>query len=234
MSYIGIISALSSEGRCLSGKPVPTNEPFQINEHAIAIVCGMGEGNVRIAVQQLLEKNVTALVSWGTAGALTEEIHSGDLVLADSVTTINEKNYSFDTDWNKRVANKLCNTSIKIHHGMIAHTEQALKTPACKTSLQAATHAIAVDMESIAIARIAHQENLPCLAVRAIVDEASQSIPEAIINCTDMFGRPALFSLLSSIINKPNLISDLIYLGKGMKAATKTLSTVAKNRRLFN
>lgn len=234
MSYIGIISALSSEGRCLSGKPAPINKPFQINEHAIAIVCGMGEDNVRITVQQLLEKNVTALVSWGTAGALTEKIHSGDLVLADSVTTIDGKNYSFDTDWNKRVTNKLCNTSIKIHHGMIAHTEQILKTPACKTSLQAATHGIAVDMESIAIARIAHEENLPCLAVRAIVDEASQSIPEAIINSTDMFGRPALFSLLSSIISKPNLISDLIYLGKGMKAATKTLSTVARSQCLFN
>lgn len=233
MSCIGIISALSSEGRCLTGKPAPINKPFQINEHAIAIVCGMGEDNARMAAQQLLEKKVTALVSWGTAGALTENTHSGNLILADSVTTKNGENHSFDTDWNKRVANKLCNTSVKIHHGMIAHTEQVLKTPACKTSLQAATHAIAVDMESIAIARIAHEENLPCLAVRAIVDEASQCIPEAIINSTDMFGRPALFSLLSSIISKPNLISDLIYLGKGMKSATQTLTTVARNECLF-
>ncbi|MCK5668308.1 MAG: phosphorylase, partial [Gammaproteobacteria bacterium] len=85
MSCIGIISALTSEGRCLMGKPVPVNEPVQINEHAIAIVCGMGEDNAGIAAQMLLEKNVTAFVSWGTAGALTENIHSGDLILADSV-----------------------------------------------------------------------------------------------------------------------------------------------------
>jgi adenosylhomocysteine nucleosidase len=234
LNCIGIISALSSEGRCLTGKFIPDNKPVQINEHAIAIICGMGEDNARIAVQQLLEKNVTALVSWGTAGALTEKIYSGDLVLANSVTTRSGENYTFDTDWNKRVANELCNTSLKIHHGMIAHTEQVLKAHASKVSLQTATHAIAVDMESIAIARIAHKENLPCLAVRAIVDEASQSIPEAIINSTDMFGRPALFSLLGSIISKPNLISDLIHLSKGMKAATKTLNTIARSRCLFN
>lgn len=182
MSCIGIISALSSEGRCLTGKPVPVNEPVQINEHAFAIVCGMGEDNARIAAQILLEKNVTAFVSWGTAGALTENIHSGDLILADSIINNSGESYAFDNEWNKRVANKLCNTTVKIHHGMIVHTEQVLKTPECKISLHAATkasgQALAVDMESIAIARIAHTENLPCLAVRAIVDEASQGIPE--------------------------------------------------------
>ncbi len=228
------------------GKPVPVNEPVQINEHAIAIVCGMGEDNARIAAQILLEKIVTAFVSWGTAGALTENIHSGDLILADSVTANNGESYPFDTKWNKRIANRLCDSSVKIHHGMIAHTEQVLKTPECKVSLQASIQAsgqasgqtsgqaLAADMESIAIARIAHTANLPCLAVRAIVDEVSQGIPEAIIKSTDKFGRPALLLLLTSIISRPALISDLIHLGKGMKAATKTLTTVARSQCLFN
>ena len=224
------------------GKPVPVNEPVQINEHAIAIVCGMGEDNARIAAQMLLEKNVTAFVSWGTAGALTENIHSGDLILADSVAANNEESYPFDTKWNKRIANKLCDSSIRIHHGMIAHTDQVLTTPESKISLQASIQAsdqspgqaLAVDMESIAIARIAHTANLPCLAVRAIVDEASQSIPEAIIKSTDKFGRPALLLLLTSIISRPALIFDLIHLGKAMNAATKTLTTVARSQCLFN
>jgi len=224
------------------GKPVPVNEPVQINEHAIAIVCGMGEDNARTAAQMLLEKNVTAFVSWGTAGALTENIHSGDLILADSVTASNEESYPFDTKWNERIANKLSDSSVRIHHGMIAHTEHVLTTPESKISLlasiqapgQAPGQALAVDMESIAIARIAHTANLPCLAVRAIVDEASQSIPEAIIKSTDKFGRPALLLLLSNIISRPALISDLIHLGKAMKAATKTLTTVARSQCLFN
>ncbi len=232
MSYIGIISALSSEGRCLSGKSV-VNQPFQINEHTIAIICGMGRDNVDIAAQKLLEKNVTALISWGTAGALTEKVRSGDLVLADTITAVNGESYSFDTGWHQSIRNRLCNIPARVHCGMIAHTEQVLKTPACKIGLHAVTHAIAVDMESIVIARVAHKENLHFLAVRAIVDEVSQSIPEAIVNCTDMFGRPVLFSLLSGVIKKPDLICDLVYLAKGMKAATMTLNIVARSRCLY-
>ena len=234
MSCIGIISALSSEGRCLTGKTVPVKKPVHINENTIVIVCGLGEENARTAAQMLIEQNVSALVSWGTAGALTENVHAGDLILADSVITKEGDSYLFDTEWNKHVANRLCNTSLKIRNGMIAHADQVLSTPENKSRLQSATRAVAADMESISIARFAHEANLSCLAVRAIVDEASQVIPEAIINNTDTFGRPALFPLFTSLSRKPELIPALIHLAKGMKAATKTLETVARNQAIFS
>ena len=234
MSCIGIISALTSENRCLTGKPVPVNQPIQINEHAIAIVCGMGEENVQIAAQKLLEQNVFAFVSWGTAGALTENIYSGDLILADCVISRNGDSYPFAKEWNESVANKLNNTSLNIHKGMIAHADQVLTTVKQKSSLHTATNAMAVDMESFFIAKIAHQENLPCLAVRAIVDEALHIVPEAIINKTDIYGRPALLPLFGSLLRRPDLIPALIHLAKGMKAATKTLNTVARSQAIFS
>ncbi|MCH8263689.1 MAG: phosphorylase, partial [Proteobacteria bacterium] len=168
MSCIGIISALSAEASCLADKTIPANTPVQINDHAIAMVCGMGEENARTAAQMLIEQNVSALVSWGTAGALSENVHTGDLILADSVVTKEEESYLFDTEWNKRVANKLCNTSLKIRNGMIAHADQVLVTTENKSRLQSVTHAVAVDMESISVARCADAANLPCMAVRAI------------------------------------------------------------------
>lgn len=234
MSCIGIISALSSEGRCLTGQAVPVKKPVQINENAIVIVCGMGEEYARTAAQMLIEQNVSALVSWGTAGALTENVHTGDLILADSVITKEGESYLFDTEWNKRVANKLCNTSLKIRNGTIAHADQVLVTTENKSRLQSVTHAVAVDMESISVARCADAANLPCMAVRAIVDESSQVIPGVIIDNTDIFGRPALLPLLISLSRKPDLIPALIHLAKGMKAATKTLKTVARNQAIFS
>ena len=207
---------------------------MQINDHAIAMVCGMGEENARTAAQMLIEQNVSALVSWGTAGALSENVHTGDLILADSVVTKEEESYLFDTEWNKRVANKLCNTSLKIRNGMIAHADQVLVTTENKSRLQSVTHAVAVDMESISVARCADAANLPCMAVRAIVDESSQVIPGVIIDNTDIFGRPALLPLLISLSRKPDLIPALIHLAKGMKAATKTLKTVARNQAIFS
>ena len=234
MSCIGIISALSAEAGCLTDKTIPVNTPVQINENAIVIVCGMGEEYARIAAQMLIEQNVSALVSWGTAGALTENVHTGDLILADSVVTKEGESYLFDTEWNKRVANKLCNTSLKIRNGTIAHADQVLVTTENKSRLQSVTHAVAVDMESISVARCADAANLPCMAVRAIIDEASQVIPEAIIDNTDIFGRPALLPLLISLSRKPDLIPALIHLAKGMKAATKTLKTVARSQAIFS
>jgi hopanoid-associated phosphorylase len=233
LSCIGIISALSSEGRCLTGNTIPVNKPVQINQHAVAIICGMGDDKARIAAQTLLEQNITALLSWGTAGALTENIHSGDLVLADSIVTNDGDRYSFDAEWNKYITNELCNTSLKIHHGMIAHAGQVLATAEDKKRLHGETNALAVDMESLAIAQIANKEKLPCVSIRAIVDEASQCIPEAIIKNTDSFGRPSLFPLFSSLIRNPGLITELIKLGTGMKAATTSLKTVARSEALF-
>ncbi len=225
---------MSSEGRCLTGQAVPVKKPVQINENAIVIVCGMGEEYARTAAQMLIEQNVSALVSWGTAGALTENVHTGDLILADSVITKEGESYLFDTEWNKRVANKLCNTSLKIRNGTIAHADQVLVTTENKSRLQSVTHAVAVDMESISVARCADAANLPCMAVRAIVDESSQVIPGVIIDNTDIFGRPALLPLLISLSRKPDLIPALIHLAKGMKAATKTLKTVARNQAIFS
>ena len=225
---------MSAEASCLADKTIPANTPVQINDHAIAMVCGMGEENARTAAQMLIEQNVSALVSWGTAGALSENVHTGDLILADSVVTKEEESYLFDTEWNKRVANKLCNTSLKIRNGMIAHADQVLVTTENKSRLQSVTHAVAVDMESISVARCADAANLPCMAVRAIVDESSQVIPGVIIDNTDIFGRPALLPLLISLSRKPDLIPALIHLAKGMKAATKTLKTVARNQAIFS
>lgn len=233
MSCIGIISALSSEGRCLTGNVIPVNEPVQINQQVVAIVCGMGENNARIATQTLLEQNVSALVSWGTAGALTDNIQPGDLLLADSIVANDGNKYSFDAEWNKRIINYLSNTSLQIHNGKIAHAQQVLVTTEDKKKLYGETNALAVDMESLAIAQIAINEKLPCISVRAIIDEASQCIPEAIIKNTDIFGRPALFPLFSSLIRSPGLITELIRLGAGMKAATTSLNTVARSKALF-
>ena len=234
MSCIGIISALSSEGRCLTGQTVPLKKPIQVNENAIVIVCGMGEENARIAAQMLIEKDVSALVSWGTAGALTENIHAGDLILADSVITRGGDSYPFDARWNECVANELCNSPLKIRNGMIAHADQVLVTPENKSSLLSATRALAADMESISIARCAYSASLPCIAVRAIVDESSQVIPEAIIDNTDIFGRPTLLPLFSTLVCNPGLIPALIHLAKGMNAAKKTLKTVARSQAIFS
>ncbi|RKZ43354.1 MAG: hypothetical protein DRQ58_12675 [Gammaproteobacteria bacterium] len=233
MSLIGIISALNSEGRCLSGKAIPVNKPVRINQYTVAIICGMGEDNARFAAHTLLKLNIGTLVSWGTAGALIENIRSGDLILADSIVANDGNKYSFDAEWNEYIINELRNTSLKIHHGMIAHAGQVLTTAEDKKKLHDETNALSVDMESLAIARIAHKEKLPCVSIRAIVDEASQCIPAAIINNTDAFGRPSLFPLVSSLIQNPGLITELIKLGSAMRAATRSLKTVARSQVLF-
>ena len=234
MSCIGIISALSSEGRCLTGQAIPVKKPVHINENTIVIICGLGEENARTAAHMLIEQNVSALVSWGNAGALTENVHTGDLILAESVITKEGDRYPFDTEWNERVANKLCPGPLRIRNGMIAHADQVLSTPENKARLQSATRAVAADMESISVARCAYTANLPCMAVRAIVDESSQVIPGVIIDNTDIFGRPALLPILISLSRKPDLIPALIHLAKGMKAATKTLKTVARSQVIFS
>jgi hypothetical protein len=61
-----------------------------------------------------------------------------------------------------------------------------------KRALFDRTKALAVDMETAAVARAANQSGLPFFAFRIICDPANVSVPEALFRCVDEKGKPRL------------------------------------------
>ena len=200
------------------------NTPIRINENLVAIV------NARKAAELLQFEHVDALISWGTATALTN-LDSGDLVLPEYIVVNNKTRYRTDPAWHEQFSSCLSNLPITTHTGNIADTEYFLETPAQKSNLHKNTGAIAADMESAAILMVANENKLPCLVIRSIVDRDCDSLSRVITRNTDLYGMPDFGNLLADIIYKPVLVLQLTTLSCAMIKASRTLRVVARQFR---
>ena len=225
---IGLVAALPAEIRSLTPLPATLNTPFRINKHLIAIVCGIGAKNAARATQYLLYQDVQGLISWGTAGALSNELRSGDLVLPDIIQAANGKRYQADSIWLEQLQVALKTASIKTHTGLLVESNTVLGSGMEKSALSAKiAGAIATDMETAAIFNIAQANGLPAIAIRSIVDQVGDQLPVEILRHTDQFGTPEILNILREILRKPQLLTHLIRLSGAMRAATRTLQSVA-------
>lgn len=225
---IGLVAALPVEIRCLTRQSAKINFPFRINPSLIGIVSGIGASNTERAAELLLDEKIDGLVSWGTAAGLMDHIHSGDLLLPERVVDKNGAVYPIDRNWSARIADHLASTSIRIHNGILVETDMVLGSPEQKAALAANTGAIAADMETAAIARIAHNNGLSCIAIRTIVDESRHVLPPEVIRHTDNYGKPDVMRLAHEIFLKPGLIPQLYHLGQAMRRATTTLASIGR------
>ena len=187
----------------------------------------MGAGNARLAAELLQFSHIDALISWGTATALTN-LDSGDLVLPECIIASDNTEYRADPDWHAHFSGCLADLSITIHTGNIADAGKLLRTPEQKNILYRKTGAIAADMESAAILKVARENRLPCLVIRSIIDRNCDSIPGVITRSTDQYGTPDIGTLLREIFCEPSALLQLAVLSRAMARASRTLRTVSR------
>jgi nucleoside phosphorylase len=75
-----------------------------------------------------------------------------------------------------------------ILQGRLLTSPKAIGSLSEKAALFQQTGAAAVDMESLAIAEIAHTHQLPFIAIRVIVDSAGDTLPRAVTAAADSEG----------------------------------------------
>lgn len=226
MSRIGIIAALPAEAKCLYSKKIKAGLPIEIQQDVFLCLSGIGHESALFAAKKLTALKVDALISWGVAGAIDKTVSSGDIILANSI--INEGNrYSTSEDWLSRVSEHLQSTCM-VSNGDIASSKEICASTTDKHHLLQKTGALAVDMESAAIAETATANNLDLLVIRTISDDADTSIPEAILKHTNNLGQPRIFNFMLSCILKPNQIREISSLASGYKKGLASLSEIAQ------
>ncbi|MGZ5576178.1 MAG: phosphorylase family protein, partial [Methylobacter sp.] len=117
---------------------------------------------------------------------------------------------------------------LKTHTGSLTESLTIVAAAKDKKHLHSQTGAIALDMESIAIAKVARQNDLPFIAIRAIADPVSMDLPKAINHSLNDQGDIVLAKLLLFIVRHPSELPGLIKLGLHFNAAKNTLKSVAK------
>jgi adenosylhomocysteine nucleosidase len=219
---LGFITALPPEAGSLSRRRPGFGDLVALPGGHCLAVSGAGPFHAHQAALRLIGQGVAALVSWGCAAALDPRLNPGDLVLPERILGIDGSAYAVDAEWRDRLI-RMLSPAVPTMAGALTESAHIVPGGAEKQALHAATGAIAVDMESAAIARLAHAHGLPFLAVRAVADTAAMKLPDAVIIALNPRGDVRLRKLLGYSVRHPAQFIELARLGRAFGAAMATL-----------
>jgi len=223
---LGIIVALSEELKSLTDQKVVSGSSFKLNDDVYLSLSGAGPERAAEAATQLVEQGVNALLSWGCAAGLTSALKPGSLLIPEQIQCENGILLPVDSDWHNRLFHFLSG-KLQIQKGCLLESEQIVSEPDEKKLLYEKSQAIAVDMESGAIAKVAQKNKSIFLAVRAIADTGNRRIPQCVINSMDSRGQIRKLHLFKQSMLHPFEWFTLAYLGHQFSAAKRKLKEVA-------
>lgn len=222
----GVLVALPEELRTLSKTKIKQGECFSMSDNTLVTLAGSGSDNASKAAQSLLNHGAQQLISWGCAGALAPHLKSGDLIIPALILTQDNTQLATDASWSKLIINSL-QPVIKCYDGMLVESAAIISKAQDKAELFKQTQALAVDMESAAVARTAQQANIPFIAVRSIIDPADLDLPNAINHAMTDKGIVSIPKLLIYLCSHPQELPSLINTALYFNKARKTLTSVA-------
>jgi len=173
---------------------------------------GIGMRQAGSAAEWLVREGVFALGVSGISGGLSPDLGPGDLIVADAV--LKEGNgYNLVWKGDRRLAD-LTSSALRAkglspYCGAIMTVHEPVFSVRKKEALYNESRALAVDMESAAVAAVARNAGLPFFAIRSVCDPCTVSVPEALSECLDPRGRVRPFHLLRRLMLSPRLLLDL-------------------------
>jgi adenosylhomocysteine nucleosidase len=224
---VGIVTALASEARALTRASLRVRTALPLDGGAALWLSGMGQEAARQGALALIEAGATALVSFGVAGGLAPGLRSGTLFCPSCVLDERSHDYQPDRAWRAALIHRLAATQLpRVDDGTLLSLPAPLLTVAEKGAMRERHQALAVDMESAAVARVASEYHIPFIVLRAIVDERDDNVPAALQAGVDAWGRPLAVRLLTVLLH-PHLLTHLPGLAIRMGKATRALRAAA-------
>ena len=216
---IGVVTGLASEAavaRALSG-----------DAESVMIVCaGASAERAGRLARQLVDQGVAALLSFGIAGALDPALSCGNLVVPDEILLDEVDDpglFKCDPAWSEALHAALAEAILPCRRGLLVGSHRLCRNAEDKQVRYEITGAVAVDMESGAVARVAAQSRLPFLAVRAVADTAQDSLPALAETAVKPDGTPAVGHVLAGLLRRPGELPAMLSLGRRSEAALASL-----------
>jgi adenosylhomocysteine nucleosidase len=218
---IGIIVAMASEAKALQNKTgrFLGEIPFTVR------VASPGLEDAEKVATRLLSEGHGFFISWGVGGGLDPSLGPGRLLISQQVITISGQILEFSGDLGKRIGDTLKPLNPIV--GRITSSEKPVVSPMEKAKLRNTSNAVAVDMESIAVAKIANKNNCGFLCIRSIVDSANFEIPSSALAGMDSEGGRVMLQVIRQLACRPKELKDMIKLSFHFRKALKTLNNAA-------
>ncbi len=207
------VTGLAREARIAAGPGIRT------------LACGGGAAVLGDTLQRELARGALAVISFGIAGGLAENVASGTWLIARAIVTAVAR-WPCDAAWTRMLSERLPG-ALTVD---LAGADTPIMESAAKRALNSATGAVAVDTESHVAAALAARHGLPFVAFRVVADSARQSLPPlaSVAVATDGTIRPA--AALRSLARAPGQIPSLLHAAVDARAAFRAL---LRGRRLL-
>jgi adenosylhomocysteine nucleosidase len=238
VSVTGIVAALAAEARTL-GPVQPVRHPSAASpaintlpDGTLLLISGMGAAAATQAARALVAAGAQGLLSFGLAGGLDPALAAGALLLPRTVTDGTGTVHRAYDPWRERLAaapRGRSDTPVRILDGALLSLSEPLSTPATKSQARARTGAVAVDMESFAIASVAIEQGVRFAVARVVVDTAADSLPRSVLQATDLRGAVNYAQLIGGLIRRPPEILALLRLAQRYRVAMRSLRALARS-----
>ena len=225
MIVTGVVAALDIEARTLGPSRRRAGGLRELGGGTLLAISGIGQAAAAAAAQTLLDAGAAALMSWGVAGGLDPALEAGVICLPGAVISREGERFETDLHWRGVLVQALPARRRSVD-GVLLTDVRALDTAADKAAALANTGALAVDMESLAVARVAAARGVPFVAVRVIVDTAVDVLPAAVMAASDA-DRIHLGRLIWELLRSPGQLGALLRLARRYSAAQRSLRAVA-------
>jgi adenosylhomocysteine nucleosidase len=200
----------------------------KLRDGTLLAVSGIGCAAAAQGARRLVAAGCRALASWGLAGALDPALPAGTILVPEELILEGAtRSLGSTAAWRRRVLGSLT-ANLTVERGALLTSPRALAAVSEKEGAFRRTGAAAVDMESFAVAEVAVEHGLPFLAVRVIVDRASDELPRVLEGVTDRSGAVSVGRLAGRLALSPSSIRPVLRLAGRYRAARRSLCAIAR------
>jgi adenosylhomocysteine nucleosidase len=184
----------------------------------VVVQKAVGFAKSRKATQALIEAHAPEWVlSVGFGGALQPEMQVGDLVLANSI--VDQHGHQLRVDLKMEP-----NLKQRLHVGRLLTADELILKVEDKLRLGEQHQALAVDIETLAVAQVCQETGTKFLAIRAISDDLSEDLPDEILSLMGETGSVRVGAALGAIWNRFGSVKDMWHLREKALVAARRLA----------
>ena len=184
----------------------------------VLVEAGTGSERARRATQALIDAHSPKwIISAGFSGALHPDLKLGDIVLANSIVDLAGDELRVD-------AKMAADPERGWHVGRLLMADEIVRTVDRKNQYHEQTQALAVDLESLAVAQVCAQTNTRFLAIRTISDDLSHDLPPEVMSVFGGSGSLRAGAIAGALWKRPSSVKDMWRLREQATLASERLA----------
>ena len=206
----GPLVDLMDEVVTIHGHKFTAREGMLDGRRLVVMQAGPGRESAARCTEALIDGHQPQwIISAGLAGGLDARLARNDILMANQLT--DEAGTGLSVDF--KIAPDVLAATPHLHVGRLLTVDHIVHRPEEKKTLGEQHDALAVDMESIAVAEVCHSRKVRFLSVRAISDGIDDRLPkevERLMNQPTLAGK--LGAATGAIFRRPSSVKDMLAL----------------------